>query len=87
MPVTYESDFGTRTVGPVHRTRDGGLIRTDTYTPADHDRESAPETVHAASLDDTSNTHSGYTSACGWCYLGYSHTENEHARKIAGAKA
>ena len=35
-----------------------------------------------AGPDDYSSPPEHYDSRCGWCYLGASHTEHEHARKV-----
>lgn len=44
--------------------------------------------THVTGPDDMSPVHfqsTGYDERCNWCWLGYSHSEAEHAREIAKA--
>lgn len=47
--------------------------------------------VHAAHGDDRSPVHTtyptGYDERCGWCWLGYAHTDDGHAERVATARA
>jgi hypothetical protein len=77
--TTYTSDHGTRTVGR-RRVVDRGWVRADILTTSDGrtDRQD----VHATGRNDLSNAHSGYHPECGWCWLGYPHTEQAHAARV-----
>lgn len=59
--------------------------RTSEYHPDDGGKPSI-DGQWCCYRTDVSPSHatypSGYNAACGWCYGGYSHTENEHARQV-----
>jgi len=43
--------------------------------------------IHLAAENDTSPVHPmsrGYDQACGWCDLGYPHTDNAHEAELKG---
>lgn len=42
--------------------------------------------IHLAGRDDTSPRHraTDYDQACGWCWLGYPHTDNAHDSELKG---
>jgi hypothetical protein len=48
-------------------------------------REQPGGNVHVVGPDDTSPIHhiypDGYDSTCGWCWLGYTHSERAHAAR------
>lgn len=39
--------------------------------------------LFTAGKSDMSNTNIKYDSRCNWCYIGASHTEDAHAKKIS----
>lgn len=88
--VVHVGRFGDRTVGVVHRC-DRGFVRADTYTvTADWSSDlgrTEPAPIHCADRTDTSPAHSTYDAACAWCWLGYAHTTNEHARSLSQSRA
>ena len=79
--------------GPAVRVGTGGNYqRQDTYVPrpnpADADdwqRIPADDPAWCTGPDDHSAHHPigrGYDASCSWCWLGYPHTTDEHARHI-----
>lgn len=65
-----------------HRTRDWGWTREEQGRRLD----GAPAFCHVTDSNDESPIHhtypTGYDSRCGWCWLGYTHSEFEHGRRV-----
>lgn len=88
MAISYDNGpLGRRVVGPIRRTLDGGLTRTDEWVSADgSDRE--PSVLHVAAVDDVSNENRTLSpNECGWCWLGAPHSQDAHDRKVAARSA
>lgn len=81
--MEYQLEFGRLVVG-----RFTGRRRMDVYISA-VSGERYYEPAFAAGPDDKSNRHNhtignGYDARCSCCYLGYTHTEEAHQKKIGG---
>lgn len=64
-----------------------GRIRYSANPEDDRRGDGAVSGTHSTGPTDCSPRHlcggAGYDSRCGWCWLGASHTEDEHRRGVA----
>jgi hypothetical protein len=83
IPTSKEHTMAETSTAPTFRRlpRDPGWVRYDRHQTADGP---ITETVHVTDGHDVSPTHSysmtlgGYNANCGWCWLGYPHSEAAH---------
>lgn len=89
MGALIPMKYGSIEVLGFKRLEGGGVRRAELYHPNDGSR-SVNEWSFAASTADTSPRRStyptGYDSRCGSCYLGFTHTEDLHAERVAAAQ-
>lgn len=86
--TTTTTSHGTYTHGTPQRT-ESGWTRVDQWEASeDGGGMTAADLFHCTGRDDDTPRHDigrGYVSTCSWCWLGYGHTEAEHARSVTAS--
>ena len=85
MTITT-TPYGTYTHGVPRQIGHGQWSRLDIWRSSLHKEEPIGNRHWCDGAHDDSAAYVGYDATCSWCWLGYGHTTQEHAKRVAAQK-